>query len=131
MEISVQELRTGNLLHDRDGRLCKVDYLRLHRMGDEFKAPAILGGMTSLPNKPIPLTEEWLLKFGFSYLEYKTGLIGSRCGSSDIVLMCPEFMGEWQKYYCWGFDKYKFVELKYVHQLQNLYFVLCGKELNC
>ena len=55
------ELRIGNLLHDREGRLCKVEELYTN----EFKAPAILGGMTSLPNSPIPLTKDWLVENGF------------------------------------------------------------------
>jgi hypothetical protein len=72
--------------------------------------------------KPIRLTEEWLLKFGFKYslrLEefmfkdnfeiqpYKRGFLNS-------VIWCDNQILE---------------EFKYVHQLQNLYFALTNKEL--
>ena len=73
--------------------------------------------------KPIQLTEEWLLKFGFKYssrLEefmfkdnfeiqpYKRGFL-------NAVIWC---------------DNQVLEELKYVHELQNLYFALTGEELS-
>jgi hypothetical protein len=64
----------------------------------------------------IPLTEEWLLKFGFrSNNGYPLKLL---CGYIKIR------NGVW-------FFKYNKldIELQYVHQLQNLYFALTGKEL--
>ena len=61
--------------------------------------------------KPIPLTEEWLLKFGFresnKYLfKYKLGL--KKRGDNYF---------------------YDNISIKHVHQLQNLYFALTGEEL--
>jgi hypothetical protein len=78
----------------------------------------------------IPLTETWLKAFGFDNKEYKQGYIGIACGSIDFVLTYPKIMGEWQTEFCWTFDSHKFVTIKYVHELQNLYFSLSqGKEL--
>lgn len=77
--------------------------------------------------KPIPLTEEWLLKFGFD--KFKSKNYGIKCGSCWMYLDNPKEMGDWQDCYCWTFDKFKFIELKYVHQLQNLYFALTENEL--
>jgi len=60
---------------------------------------------------PIPLTEEWLLKFGFtenSYYNLKS------TGGTD---------------YIFGYKKQNYTSLRYVHQLQNLYFALTGEEL--
>ena len=76
--------------------------------------------------KPIPLTEEWLLKFGF-----KTGVIAGQRYMKDelyevedgyiyVIDSNESKIGEWD---------YTEVEIKYVHQLQNLYFALCGEEL--
>jgi len=80
--------------------------------------------------EPIPLTEEWLISFGFSDNGYKQGYIGVICGSSDFVLTKPKTMGEWQDEYCWTFDNYRFVTIQYVHQLQNLFYLLShGTEL--
>ena len=67
--------------------------------------------------KPIPLTEEWLLKFGFEFPQ------GEFCikGKLKIVVDCDPFIEVGKS----G------VELEYVHQLQNLYFALTGEELSC
>ena len=80
---------------------------------------------------PIELTEELLLKFGFN-TEYKKGYIGKdpeEACACDFVLSYPYRMGEWQTYFAWEFDNYKFQKLEYVHELQNLYFALTGSEL--
>ena len=80
---------------------------------------------------PIPLTEEWLLNFGFNK-EYQKGYIGIDVCNSDFVLTEPLKMGEWQTNYTFQFETGsvpKFKEIKYVHQLQNLFFCLCGEEL--
>jgi len=66
--------------------------------------------------KPIPLNEEWLLKFGFvrDKLEVRTFYKG------DFEIYLPIFL------------QYKDLVLnkcKHVHQLQNIYHALTGKEL--
>jgi hypothetical protein len=85
-------------------------------------------------SRPIPLTEEWLLKFGFSTTDYKNGYIGidHKVGGiiTDFVLTYPLVIGEFQKHFIWEHSKFKYKELKYVHQLQNLYFALTNEELS-
>lgn len=75
----------------------------------------------------LPITEEWVLKFGFEYnapffTKNKLSINKNyyRDGSGDYngfncVLICE--------------TKKHFINLTYVHQLQNLYFALTGKEL--
>jgi hypothetical protein len=70
--------------------------------------------------EPIPLTSEWLLKFGFKeykgyYIEKEYGIISFYFNHLD-ELTC--------EVYDWTFRN-----IKYVHQLQNLYFGLTGEEL--
>ena len=65
--------------------------------------------------KPIPLTEEWLLKFGFS----KYG----RLNTNDNFKLIYDY--DLSTFYLDDIG----LELKHVHQLQNLYFALTGKEL--
>lgn len=71
--------------------------------------------------EPIPLTEEWLLKFGFEkkgkriskgwfYLWDENGI---------IVFALAEMHNEIGQY----------LNIKHVHQLQNLYFALTGEKL--
>jgi len=70
--------------------------------------------------EPIPLTEEWLLKFGF----IDTGSYYLK-GAFSIAKM-PWTNGKIGLYaYAMDYS----MELKYVHQLQNLYFALTGEEL--
>ena len=67
------------------------------------------------PIEPIPLTEEWLIKFGFKQWgdKYTFGLKGINIHHRQR-----------------GFVLRKSVPvIQYVHQLQNLYFALTGEEL--
>jgi hypothetical protein len=68
--------------------------------------------------KPIPLTEEWLLKFGFrdNTLAYE---IYKQVGDAGYSLV--DDVGDGSIWYV--------PPVKYVHQLQNLYFALTGTEL--
>jgi hypothetical protein len=69
--------------------------------------------------KPIPLTEEWLVKFGFSRREniHKKGKFKIIGGIAIFGIK------QTKAFY------YKDIQLKHVHQLQNLYFALTNKEL--
>lgn len=71
---------------------------------------------------PIPLTEDWLIKFGANkYSEY------FELGHTEWYKEEDYFKPK-SYYFADGFkDGFK---LKYVHQLQNLYFALTGEELN-
>jgi hypothetical protein len=77
--------------------------------------------------KPIPLTEEWLLKFGFKSddisWEYSKRL-GNFYIMYDIEINSI-YINDGSRYD--GADIPK--EIKHVHQLQNLYFALTGQEL--
>jgi len=73
---------------------------------------------------PIPLTEEWLVKFGFVYdadsltfdYEYNHFVFYLERDFKDIETF--------------SFDSsFTETKVKYVHQLQNLYFALTNKEL--
>ena len=68
--------------------------------------------------EPIPLTEEWLFKLNFindRVLEFYRNDITDSTIIIDYNFIC--LLG------------YSHVKLKYVHQLQNLFFALTGEEL--
>jgi hypothetical protein len=70
----------------------------------------------------IPLTEEWLLKFGFknNTWEHKQGANTMYWDKVDCIL----HIGDQRD------TNYSFMaECMYVNQLQNLYFALTGEEL--
>lgn len=83
--------------------------------------------------KPIPLTEEWLLKFGFIKVTYTVSL------SDGGMPYHYELEGQgnhWRLYFDGRFFAFNERKLnlhlshnRYVHQLQNLYFALTGEEL--
>jgi hypothetical protein len=78
--------------------------------------------------EPIPLTEEWLVKFGFED-RIETGVcIAYHYGHNPIT---NDWMIELIKIHEDSFYFYKNGHFKivFVHQLQNLYFALTGEEL--
>ena len=82
--------------------------------------------------KPIPLTEEWLLKFGFA----KEESTSYKYYSNDNVRFCFEVMftnnGFWviiERMQSTDRTRMNMGHYNYVHQLQNLYFALTGTEL--
>jgi len=77
---------------------------------------------------PIPLTEEWLVKFGWQYFNGKTS--GTLTKDTDVKLDIDFYKGKLQvKSHYEGEHMYRILPVKYVHQLQNLYFALTGEEL--
>jgi hypothetical protein len=74
--------------------------------------------------EPIPLTEEWLLKFGFEKVSW----------SNDVRI---NLLNRWSLIYDFDVNKLcvdsglnaNYLQIKYIHQLQNLYFTLTGEEL--
>ena len=81
----------------------------------------------------IQLTEEWLLKAGFKYKKYHPTTIGSAdvFGSGLYVSQMINngfslvFQTDKKSFYFEFSDRY----IKYVHELQNIYFALTGVEL--
>ena len=76
-----------------------------------------------LESTPIPLTEEWLLKFGFEV------------NTPNLRWMHPVLLSEVYKTESGGLTLLQNGThltnnpILYVHQLQNLYFALTGEEL--
>jgi hypothetical protein len=73
--------------------------------------------------RPIPLTEEWLEKFGFeedeTYISDQNPFLDYL--KDELRISMPYFIFEY------GDNGHP--HIKHVHQLQNLYFALTGEEL--
>jgi len=83
--------------------------------------------------KPIPLTEEWLLKFGFER-QLKMKWAGDGWIHPNSILFDLYKKNKYMGYYQAGRHTKDFfyavsIEIMFVHQLQNLYFALTGEEL--
>jgi hypothetical protein len=80
---------------------------------------------------PIPLTEQWLLKFGFEREQAKQPssiaycLFGAEC--NDFHVEYDDIMEAWQIY----LEDHFWIQrqIHHIHQLQNIYHSLTGEEL--
>jgi hypothetical protein len=126
--MKAQDLRIKNLAQDKlTGELlicCVIsDSAVSFSVLDRSKYPLPDGWEA----EPIPLTEEWLVKFGFDH--NPTNPIYMKLpiyrGFSWISVSLKDNLGEI------AFDRYCAAQppLKHVHQLQNLFFALTGQEL--
>lgn len=76
--------------------------------------------------EPIPLTEEWLVRAGFSLTVSATYSTG---GKVDFNVYFKDGFTYNSIQNCWWFNGVLPNQPKYLHQLQNLYFALTGEEL--
>lgn len=125
--MKAEELRIGNLLEYANFIYSASQITKnfIHANNIHGFAP----GVFPLDNlEPIPLTEEWLIKFGFKERKdtdnFSYWHIGTNPITHDWLFDIKQFKDENRLFYKNGFHN-----LKYVHQLQNLYFALTNTEL--
>jgi hypothetical protein len=124
--IDARELRIGNLIDkggvafrvltiDEDGCMCEPI--------NEYDAEDNSWHLSRV--EPIPLTEEWLLRLGFTKTEYNDGVemfmfiyFHLELRNNHLYLECED------SHYSRNLK-----HIKYVHQLQNLYHSLTESEL--
>jgi hypothetical protein len=126
--MKAQELRIGNYL--KNDVVVKIDAKIIFNIWAEAE-----------DYEPIPITEEWILKFGFEMFDY----LVSDVFDDDFVYIAYKLMLKNKKSYyticnrrtdyfdfclkvIWA-EEIQLSAIKYVHELQNLYFALEGEEL--
>jgi hypothetical protein len=124
--MKANEIRLGNLV-TYDGRVFEIDTI-----AKEF--PTLntiefgIGVVDWMNINSIPLTEEWLIKFGFGdaritnrlYTRKKTdGFYGFYINKETMSYCTFDYEGTIDD----------IIKIEYVHQLQNLYFAVTGEEL--
>jgi hypothetical protein len=118
LAMEAKNLRIGNFVSDLNAsdsffaKVKKLDYSRCY-YGQFHSAYSDL--------KPIPITEEWLIKFGFN-LVVKEGNQGE-----FRVYQLNEIT--YNTNHGWWWRHQLTVQPKYVHELQNLFFAIIGTEL--
>lgn len=126
--MKTSEMRLGNLVQygGATAKVCQIEksFFYCESDGSDFFTRDEEPGA-----KPIPLTEKWLLKFGFEKKQIELShlsplnlpvtfnLHNSPFSYSQGKLILKTGTGD----FC--------VNIEYVHQLQNLYFALLGEEL--
>ncbi len=120
--IDTKQLRRGNIVCHSANHECIVDFIypySVQVLKDERYLDA--DGLY-----PIPLTEEWLLKFGFDDFgnEFRFSVKSAQykiCKQDDwwFIGISPD--SKQTVYFAW--------HIYCVHQLQNLYFALTNTEL--
>jgi len=119
--MKAQEVRVGNYVYDTKGQVNIIDLEALTYIIKE-------------PNnqvKPIPLTEEWLVKLGFTK-QYDENVYD--IGNSRIEkIIWGDDEPEWKFRRLLGNDlshwKHSMKAVEFVHQLQNAVHALTGEEL--
>ena len=116
--MKVEELRFGNLVQTQYG-IRQIKSINVHEVAlvpKDFGNDSAVNKLSEI--NPIPLTDDILLKLGFElknqWFDYE--LDGLRIG----YITNDEFF---------QFEAAQVIDIRYVHQLQNLHFALTGKEL--
>lgn len=119
--IKANELRIGNKLFTAIAAVITINRDHLYHMEDQCEN---FSG--------IPLTPEILESCGFEYnAEKHTHVVKIFDDESGYRTL---FIGSEANFYWWGLQDYTLDSIRgfkihYLHQLQNLYFALTGKEL--
>jgi hypothetical protein len=125
--ITANELRLGNFVKDRGGKVIRIDFLEHIQNGYDTKFGQLIflegnevHPMTEYTDyaEPIQLTEEWLIKLGFVSNPYQ-----DRYEFNSLHIECNKTKGYLE---LWIED---FPHIKYVHQLQNLCYLMFNQEL--
>lgn len=135
--MEAKELRIGNIIAI-EGTYCTVNSIHLVPQTDEVHI-RVSGYIENNPQhcifnydaSPIPLTPALLEKCGFirtvtpmqsvNYIDYRKG--------NMVCFTLPDGLVE-VEYSGLGIEKRAYLtKIKYLHQLQNLYFALTGEEL--
>lgn len=121
--MKASELRIGNLVYSNNYpvTVCAIDE------DGEITTTSNYEGTLNGDITPIPLTEEWLLKFGFEQSEEHEPFTIFR-DLVDTTYKIALYIWEHNGHYSPMITGCN-CELYYVHQLQNLYFALTGEEL--
>jgi hypothetical protein len=124
--MKTNELRIGNYLNGKQGRVIVTEIrtnnsVKIHDNTSSFYVEICL--------TPIEITKEWLLKLGFEYSNFYNNY-KIKAGQYYNSVRYDYEDCEW----CYNNDSsdagcYYVTSIKYVHELQNLYFALNGEEL--
>jgi len=127
--ITVRDLRIGNYIKIYGDKFHFQEVLQINRGSigiedDEFECVEIN------EVNPIPITEKWLTSLGFKFVIRNMYMLRL---NNEIQLQFYENQDEFIVIAIGQYDSAlihtDLKKIKYIHQLQNLYFALTGEEL--
>lgn len=138
--MDAREFRIGNLVQFIGGFIAEISAVKkdntfefeISQMDLDKQIQVYVGTGTNedqfrdLNVSPITITKEWLLELGFKEMPYSFFVNVPYAHTKDENILV--FIGKNGVEFTLGGETY-LCKLKYVHQLQNLYFALTGTEL--
>lgn len=110
-----------------DAKELRIDNLVLDSTGNTHRVEGVYPNRDYSKWSGIPLTEEWLVKLNVNEEKeqnvFRINYVNYHKGTNTFNYCISYFFDEN------GYVDNCFNEVKYVHQLQNLYFALTGEEL--
>ena len=130
--MEAKELRIGNYL--KTDRECQDDYVEVVEIYNENYFCTCSAGLNYQKEhvKPIPLTEEWLVRFGIKKINnsmFRSGALTFQGTTLDNGGELHDRIITSRRGFRICLNGKFLVNLEHVHQLQNLYYSLTQKEL--
>lgn len=132
--VKANELRIGNLIEPIQNEVVNFHTIVLGILSKGIYIPynGVPARFNEVDFNPIPLTEEWLTKLGFTKKRDWYWLF-----PGNKKMFKNELSIHWNRHYNFAYfslneengQRQFGIENKHVHQLQNLYFYLTGEEL--
>lgn len=130
--MKIQELRIGNYILDNYNNVVQVELIDNNGGINGYFGIAGYEPADIKSFKPIPLTEDWLLKFRFKKKSKGFYIKNEIRGIAKWSYQIEMFPAQSHLGYCAIYEHGEGITVRnfqYVNQLQNLYFSLTGEEL--
>lgn len=117
----VNEMRIGNIMLDEEHNIVKVERINSDRIHEYVMVSQNNGKIYPSNVYKIPITEEWLKKFGYikdNETDYRWFLL-----DGSIAFDLDDYRVRIS-------DSWEFEKKMYVSDMQNLFFALTGEELS-
>jgi hypothetical protein len=119
IRINPHELRLGNLVYGKGRKMVRNSYM--------VRAVKNWAHQTVMGYAAITITDEWLKVFGFKEIDIWWEL--HHKNGSIIMVDKPDLIVCVDSYGSYSQDVAQLEHIKYIHQLQNLYYAITGEEL--
>lgn len=131
--MEAKELRLNNFViaNHKTDLLSIVTWIQEDSVNVEFeRQPDLTNGLVLIPKNliPIPLTQELLEKIGFRFTYHGDY---AECGILCMLSGFFAIINDGNGFHYTGYCASTYVEINYLHQLQNLYYAVVGEELKC